>query len=246
MTAKTHIDELLVDRAIWGHLGELESRALHWEYTAGAVTAALLDEELEGGLERPPTDLLRRVRGDALGFFAGEAGVGVRGTTSAGPWGRLVAAAVLLVSVSVAASLWWAQPATAPSAQERMTALLNLGSSDVSRLVWRPGPSDLRGEVRGEIVWSGAAQEGYMRFVGLPANDPSESQYQLWIFDAQRSDAHPVDGGVFDISPGSRELVIPINAKIKVNEPVMFAVTVEDPGGVVVSDREHIVALASI
>jgi hypothetical protein len=40
--------------------------------------------------------------------------------------------------------------------------------------------------------------------------------------------------------------VVPINAKIRVTEPTMFAVSIEKPGGVVVSKREHIVATARL
>ena len=96
------------------------------------------------------------------------------------------------------------------------------------------------------MVWDNSKQRGYLRFSGLPANDPERSQYQLWIFDAKRDDRYPIDGGVFDIPAGATEVVIPINARLAVNEPAMFAVTIEGPGGVVVSAREHIVALAKV
>jgi hypothetical protein len=96
----------------------------------------------------------------------------------------------------------------------------------------------------GEVVWDNEAQRGFMRFEGLAKNDPTVSQYQLWIFDAQRDEATPVDGGVFDAESGT--IIVPIDAKIRVFEPVAFAVTVEKPGGVVVSKREKVVALAKV
>ena len=96
----------------------------------------------------------------------------------------------------------------------------------------------------GEVVWDNEAQRGFMRFEGLAKNDPAVSQYQLWIFDAQRDEATPVDGGVFDAESGT--IIVPIDAKIRVFEPVAFAVTVEKPGGVVVSKREKVVALAKV
>jgi hypothetical protein len=80
----------------------------------------------------------------------------------------------------------------------------------------------------------------------LAANDPRQSQYQLWIFDAKRDERYPIDGGVFDIPAGATEVVIPIKARLAVNDPAAFAVTIEQPGGVVVSAREHVVALAKI
>jgi hypothetical protein len=96
----------------------------------------------------------------------------------------------------------------------------------------------------GDVVWDGATQTGFMRFQGLAANDPAEFQYQLWIFDATRDQARPVDGGVFDVpSAAADEVIVPIDAKLHVDTPVMFAVTVERPGGVVVSARERLVAL---
>jgi anti-sigma-K factor RskA len=83
-----------------------------------------------------------------------------------------------------------------------------------------------------------------MRFGGVAPNDPTEQQYQLWIFDATRPEATPVDGGVFDIGE-SGEVIVPINAKLPVREAAAFAITVEQPGGVVVSDRSRLALLAA-
>ena len=83
-----------------------------------------------------------------------------------------------------------------------------------------------------------------MRFVGLAAHDPTKTQYQLWIFDKDRDDKYPVDGGVFDAGPNG-EVIIKISPKLHVDEPVLFAVTVEASGGVVVSKRERIVVTAA-
>jgi hypothetical protein len=117
-------------------------------------------------------------------------------------------------------------------------------SGDALRIAWKdPGG----GPVAGEVVWSDRLQQGYMRFRGLAANDPAREQYQLWIFDKQRKPEHPVDGGVFDVSapadPGG-DVVVPIAAKLPVKSALGFAVTVEAPGGVVVSERKRIAALA--
>ncbi len=48
-------------------------------------------------------------------------------------------------------------------------------------------------------------------------------------------DARPVDGGVFDIT-GEGEVIVPIDAKLPIGTPAVFAITLEQPGGVVVSD----------
>lgn len=100
-------------------------------------------------------------------------------------------------------------------------------------------------EITGDIVWSNSEQKGYMRFRGLPANDPTKSTYQLWIFDEAQDERYPIDGGVFDVNKDG-EVIIPIDANIKVKNPKMFAVTREKPGGVMVSDRTGIIAIAKV
>jgi anti-sigma-K factor RskA len=94
------------------------------------------------------------------------------------------------------------------------------------------------------VVWSNRAQRGVMRIAGLQPNDRARWQYQLWIFDVARDQKYPVDGGVFDIPPGQREVLVPIDARVPVGDAVMFAITVEHAGGVVVSSRERIALLA--
>ena len=96
----------------------------------------------------------------------------------------------------------------------------------------------------GEVLFDPVTQHGHLRFHQLKSNDPKQYQYQLWIFDGERDQRYPVDGGVFDIPPGSEGVLIPITARVRVGRPVLFAVTLERPGGVVVSAREHIVAVA--
>jgi len=110
---------------------------------------------------------------------------------------------------------------------------------------WRPGGDPAGLQVSGDIVWDPASQSGYMRFVGLRRNEPNAEQYQLWIFDATRDARYPVDGGVFDVTGRKDGDVIPIKAKLPIGVPLMFAVTIERRGGVVVSDRERIAAIAN-
>ena len=81
------------------------------------------------------------------------------------------------------------------------------------------------------------------RFVGLKPNDPAQHQYQLWIFDGDRDQRYPVDGGVFNVPANADQVVVPIRAQLTVHEAKAFAVTIEQPGGVVVSGREHVVAI---
>ena len=111
------------------------------------------------------------------------------------------------------------------------------------------------GEVIGDVVWCDALNKGYMRISGLAVNDPSLKQYQLWIFDATNPTGdlpqfgegllsqRPIDGGVFNIDTDG-EIIIEINAKLLVEQAAAFAITVEPPGGVVVSDRSRVPLLA--
>jgi len=130
---------------------------------------------------------------------------------------------------------------TLARARERL-----LAQATVMQWNFKPTDDPAGRSVSGDIVWDAESQVGYMRFRGLPTNNPQEIQYQLWIFDTTRGDQYPVDGGVFNIPAGSSngEVVVPILAKLPIRNPGLFAVTIEKPGGVVVSARERIVALA--
>ena len=121
-------------------------------------------------------------------------------------------------------------------------AMLAQGSA-VKAIDWTPTAYPGMQTVRGDVVWSDAKQKGYMRFVGLPANDPRQQVYQLWIFAANQEEAHPVDGGVFNVNANG-EVVIPITAKLFVERPSLFAITIEKPGGVVVSKRDKLALIA--
>jgi hypothetical protein len=97
--------------------------------------------------------------------------------------------------------------------------------------------------VKGDVVYDEAAQTGFMRFVGLPVNDPAKEQYQLWIIDS-RGLGQRISGGIFD-STTERELIVPIAPGIRTRGASIFAVTIEQPGGTWVSDMERRVVLAS-
>lgn len=103
------------------------------------------------------------------------------------------------------------------------------------------GQADFRG-MTGKVIWSDALQEGSMTLTNLPVNDPAMRQYQLWIVDPKR-DEKPVDGGVFDI-PTVGTVVVPIRNPLAVNDPQAFVITMEQPGGVVVSKQQVVVAIA--
>jgi hypothetical protein len=99
-------------------------------------------------------------------------------------------------------------------------------------------------EAGGTVIWSDALQQGFMVLRGIPANDPRQAQYQLWIVDPARDPDAPVDGGVFDIPRDGSPAIIPIVAKLPLDNPKAFVITLEQPGGVVKSKQEQPVALA--
>jgi len=122
---------------------------------------------------------------------------------------------------------------------ERARARL-LATAGVGHWAWRV-PAEL---ASGDIVWDARSQRGFLRLQGFIPNDPERAQYQLWIFDAARDDRYPIDGGVFDVAPGRDALIVPMHPTLPVSRAVAFAITVERPGGVVVSAREKVVAFA--
>jgi anti-sigma-K factor RskA len=154
-------------------------------------------------------------------------------------WFAAAACAVLAIAG------WWPRlqqgdEINIATARERL-----LASDAVMQREWKPTEDPAARGVTGDIVWDAKAQVGYMRFRGLPANNPQEQQYQLWIFDATRGDQYPVDGGVFDVPANSNgEVIVPILARLPIRDPALFAVTIEKPGGAVVSSRERIVVVA--
>jgi len=204
----------------------------------GAVSSHSLEpksrraERHESGGEAPTTGQTRR--SDSGG------GPSVPGSTIGRPIlalsGWLAAAAIALFF-----ALGGDEPTPASAEADPASAAVALAAQEGAVVApWTVGDLD------GDVVWSDAANTGYMRIDGLPVNDPSESQYQLWIFRGEDPNAepHPIDGGVFDVT-SEGEVVIPIDAKLDVGRASAFAVTVEEPGGVVVSGREQIVALAA-
>ncbi len=119
-------------------------------------------------------------------------------------------------------------------------------TKDVVKAAWSEGNVKGLTQVVGDVVWSDEKQAGYMTLKGLPANDKTKATYQLWIFDKTQDPKTPIDGGTFDVNSDG-EVVIPINAKLKAQGPAMFAITIEKPGGVVVSTRTgKIAAIAKV
>lgn len=239
-----------------------------------ARTAAALTLAADFNEEPLPGTLRERLHAEGARWLASrDSGVvdlaarrETRAKSSASPWPWFAAAACLVLAILGWYPRWREatelqqtadveppvievvpepEPAPPPTPAQEREQLLASGSA-VVKSEWSGTEDPASQGMSGDVVWDNQAKKGYLRFTGLAANDPAQSQYQLWIFDKEQDERYPIDGGVFDIPAGATEVVVPIDAKIGVTEPVMFAVTVEKPGGVVVSAREHLVALAKV
>jgi anti-sigma-K factor RskA len=207
---------------------------------------ARIEDDADEWFERGKTSVLKSVRLDAE-----------RSADGGGFWkwlGWAVAAAACLV---LAANIYFTRvnprlivenpPTATPTPEQLSPAQLReqmiASATDIAKAEIAAGKEVYKPS--GDIVWSDAKQAGYIRITGLPKNDPEKEQYQLWIFDENQDPKTPVDGGVFNVSSDG-EIVIPINAKITVKGAKVFAITVEKPGGVVVSKQEKVAALAKV
>ncbi len=256
--------ELLADRAVQG-LSDVEQTEL--EQLLAAHTDELRDDEsfdraaaaidisLEPTEFEPlPEDLAAKIRAAAATHLpkpAGEPSDGAKPEPlTAQPAAArgirelfsLVVAAACLVLAAVS---WWSRPAAELPVAQQLEQLIRDADDEIT-VAWTPTGDPAAPMESGTVVWSNKLQRGFMRFSGLAANDPNENQYQLWIFDAKRNADYPVDGGVFDIPEGADMVIVPIDAKIEVSEPTLFAITVERPGGVVVSDRKRLPLTAAV
>ncbi|CAN5732995.1 hypothetical protein BH24ACI3_BH24ACI3_04680 [soil metagenome] len=167
------------------------------------------------------------------------------------PW-AVAAAACVVLAVNIFTSRPTSDIADGPKPTPTIEQILTPAqlrqqlietTPDIARAEWGKGNVAEIDAVNGDVVWSDTKQAGYLRVRGLPANDPTKETYQLWIFEDGKLEPHPKDGGVFDVNT-SGEVIIPIDAKIATKDPKVFAITIEKPGGVVVSSREKIAALA--
>ena len=246
--------------------GSSAKRDNSFELTAAAVSLANLDVH-----EPMPSHVRARIEDAADDWFAQKSTAkaapsaepaAVVSEPKMGLFGWLGWAAAAVACIALVVVIWNSrqnQPLTAgpgatpspaatpfPKPEERREQLL-ASADDVRKADWGPGNMKDLASVKGDAVWSDERQEGYLHFKGLPPNDKHTQQYQLWIFDETQSDKTPIDGGVFDVNVGENgEVVIPIHATLHVKNPKAFAVTVEKPGGVMVSDRSKIVVLGKV
>lgn len=249
------LEDLLADRALFGLsdaeqieldalLAESDISADEYEQTAAEVFLA----EKPIPAEPMPEALRDRI----MKASVSDAVVTLPETAATSPtqqWGGW-----LLLAASILFAAFILRPADpTPTAevspaelQAELLAAHKQANSQVVRVSWTRGADETSKGAEGEVLWNPKTQQGVMRFRGLAKNDPQQEQYQLWIFDADRNEAHPVDGGVFDIADADGDTLIPIDARLPVDEATLFAITVERPGGVVVSTRERLPLLAPV
>lgn len=249
---KLRFDELSAGRAI-GDLSPEEERELanlcHQfgvspDATFDLVAAAVHAEALAGSADPLPGHLAKRLHDWAENMTATEASsdpvirphVSVWQKTARSPFtGWAAAAAILILSLVITRD---EKPLPPAQAEQRLRA-------EANDLIERrfEGLGDFK-QAGGTVIWSDSQQRGFMILDGVPANDPRQAQYQLWIVDPARDADAPVDGGVFDIPRDATRAVIPITAKLPIENPQAFVITLEQPGGVVKSKQETVVALA--
>ena len=201
---------------------------------AAAAAANAFALENAKNIDDVPEALKAKLRNDADRFFdeQRQTVVELRSPSNrrgAWNWGWATAAALALVMI--ATNFVGRDIATSHETQrERLIAT----AEGTTVIPWATPEAPDFSEVEGNVAWNDERQEGYLLLTGMPANDPTTSQYQLWLVDPDR-DENPVDGGVFDIPADAPSVVIQIDAKLAVNNPRLFAITLEQPGGVVVS-----------
>lgn len=247
------LDELLESHSEAGGEPALDRES--FELAAAAIELAYTEPEpmppaLQQRLARQAADIFEP--SDRVAQDQGSAAIvpfpssqEARSTVARSPWlGWMAAAAALVLAI-----LGWVpemgrqsvEPRTVAQARDELVAQ----SGDVLQIEWAATEDPAAANASGDVVWSDSRQEGYMRFRGLPVNDPGASQYQLWIFDREQDERYPIDGGVFNIH-SEEEAIVPIDAKLAVANATLFAVTIEKPGGVVVSSRERLPLLATV
>ncbi len=266
--------ELLASRATEGLSGdearELDARLRDQpdsDDAAFELAAAAIDLSLSRHEIAPmPRGLRARLEADAPRWVgaasltpghgdgaAGRAPGGVRARPPSGSRfiqgaGWLVGAACLIAAVAG----WWPRLVATARAEgltveRQRREMLARGACVTAH--WSDWDDPEISGVRGDVVWCGGSQRGFVRFEGLPRNDPAQQQYQLWIVDDRGAgDAPgrtaPISGAVFDGGPG--EVLVPFGAPIRVGDVQYFAVTIERPGGAWISDMKRRVVKAAV
>ncbi len=231
---------------------ELQDDALE-EAAALLLVAEVVGASASSAAHECPAGLRDRLAADAERYIADRIsqGSGISVPAIANPrrnpavlafiGGLATAAAMVALYFGVMMAAVKSDPPSLPQTYAQFVS----ATSDVAVHPWAITEAGYE-QVTGEVAWSGASQDGYMVLDGLPANDPAQAQYQLWIVDPTR-DEFPVDGGVFNVADhlaDDGKAYVPIDAKLRVDQPAAFAITLEQPGGVVKSNNPLLVVAA--
>lgn len=260
-------EQLLVDRATVGliesELKELERLAIEVglpiddsvDLAVAAVDSLVATEELEPLPEHLEQAVVASARAATATFGdsqqssqASTANYDSASNTGGMTRREMFSIFAVAASLILAAFVWFSRPQVESklSVAQLRDQLMQTKPLDLVQVSWEPTAKDANETISGIVIWSSSQQEGYMTFKGLPENNPTVEQYQLWIFDKDRDEKYPVDGGVFDIPNADSETIVAIDSKIKIAEATLFAITIERPGGVVVSDRRRLPLLAKV
>lgn len=261
---RNRLHELLVDDMLGmlepadsAELDALRTRAGAEEISYDDIIAGMVlsaDNPAEGAIPDASAARLKRlgraaIDGDQRAGITKPSG-SVVGALAVSGW--LAAAAGFII----AGAIWFNRPQVAPPPAPQTEPTLVERADDLADdpdtiVVAFNAAGALEGrENPGDLVWNPRLQTGFLRVRALDPNKPDENQYQLWIFDKQREE-YAVDGGVFNVADAlpvddQGRTIIPFTPALRVGDPAAFAVTVERPGGVVVTDQTGLVLLAPV
>ncbi|MCA9280174.1 MAG: anti-sigma factor [Phycisphaeraceae bacterium] len=158
--------------------------------------------------------------------------------------GWLAAAACL----AIAAMLWFTRPMPVPppviqTASEQLQQFVE-SAPDLAEADWGDWDDPEIKGVTGKVYWSESQQSGFMQFAHLTPNNPTKEQYQLWIIDERGLETR-VSGAIFD-TDADGSAIVQIEPSIAIRNAALFAITIEQPGGVWVSDMSRRVVIASL
>lgn len=248
--------ELLADRTV-GQIDHADERELHdllaergmqdedsIDRAAAAALVALMPEP-QPMPEHLRQSLLASIRTNrpAPDLRLADAPAPARAPARPQVWawtGWLAAAACLLLALLVT---FRAGPTAADPNDARARFLAT--AADLRSAEWGAWDDPEQPGVSGRVEWSETEQKGFMVFEGLRSNDPTEEQYQLWIID-ERGLEQRISGGIFNSPDAQGRVVVEIDPAVEIHNAAAFAVTIERPGGVWVSDMSRRVVIAAL
>lgn len=158
--------------------------------------------------------------------------------------GWMAAAACL----TIAAAVWFTRPAPVqPPVTQTASQKLQMfkdATPDLVQADWADWDDPEITGATGTVYWSESQQTGFMEFANLTPNDPTQEQYQLWIIDERGLETR-VSGAIFN-SDTAGTTIVEIEPSIAIRNAALFAITIEQPGGVWVSDMKRRVVIASL